>query len=338
MDGKEIFNYGELDFAIKRIALWYKKNVKSLTILTSPYNSTLIFGEIILDVIKQEKKVLYIWGRDGENKELVESIKKVKKTLTYCHIERGEGNSHINFIHYNDISKAKGKYELVIFDDISNNSLLTKKSLREKYQFSCSFGEWVILYSIDDIAPLGDTLEIIPMYVNKPFVEPRIITTRIDLKKDIPYSLYDYLKWFRDEKKRVVLFVPDAERLSLVYEYYKSKLNMEGVRIMLISKTDDKKAKRCCLKIKDKAIFIITDYMEVSLEDSKIEEVIILFADDNNYSYKKLMYICGNIGRINNTLPEVLFVSKEITEDMDKVKDMAREFNKMIWEKRLINS
>lgn len=338
MDEKNIFNYGELDFAIKRITLWYKKDIKCLTILTAPYNSTLIFGDIILDVIKEGKKVLYIWGRDRENRELINSLKKTKNTVTYCHIEKGEGNSDINFIHYNDISRAKGRYELIIFDDISNNSLLTKKYVREKYQFSCNLGERVILYSIDDIAPSGDIFELIPMCVNKPFVEPRIITTRIDLKKDIPYSLYDYLKWFRDEKKRVVLYVPDAEKLALVYEYYKSKLNMEGVRIMLISKTDDKKARKCCLKIKDKAIFIITDYMEVSLEDSKIEEAIILFADDNKYSYKKLMYICGDIGRINKTLPEVLFVSKDITAGMDKVRNMAREFNKMIWEKRLTNS
>jgi hypothetical protein len=338
MDEKDIFNYGELDFAIKRIALWYKKNTKCLSILTSPYNSTLIFGEVILDVIREGKKVLYIWGRDKENKELVDSLKKIKKTLTYSHLERGEGHSDINFINYMDIYKAEGKYELVIFDDISSSSLLTKKILKEKYEFGCSIGNRGILYSIDDIASSGDTFELIHMYVNKPFVEPRIITTRIDLRLDIPYSLYDYLKWFRDEKKRVVLFVPDAEKLALVYEYYKSKLNMEGVRIMQISKDDDKKARKCCLKIKDKAIFIITDYMEVSLEDSKIEEAIILFADDNKYSYKKLMYICGDIGRINNTLPEVLFVSKDITEGMDKVKNMAREYNKMIWEKRLINS
>jgi len=318
--------------------LWYKKDVKYLAIITAPYNSALIFGDIILDVLKEEKKVLYIWGRDSENKELVEAIKKVRKTITSSHIEIGEGNSDINFIHYKNVSKVKGEYELIIFDDISNNSILTKKDLREKYQSSCSFGKRAILYSIDDISPSGDSFELIPMYVNKPFVEPRFIATRIDLKKDIPYSLYDYLKWFRDQKKRVVLFVPDAEKLALVYEYYKSKLNMEGVRIMMISKKDDKKARRCCLKIKDKAIFIITDNMEVSLEDSRIEEAIILFADDNNYSYKKLMYICGDIGRINNTLPEVLFVSKDITVSMDKVKNMAREFNKMIWEKRLINS
>lgn len=338
MDEKDMINYGELDFAMKRIAQWYKKNVKSLTIITAPYNSTLIFIDIILDVIKEGKKVLYIWGSYRENKEVIEGLKRIEKTITYSHLVIGEGYSEINFTHYNDLSKVKGKYELVIFDDISNNSLLTRKNLTEKYQLSSTLGERRILYCIEDISPLGDSFELMPMYVNKPFVEPRFITTRIDLKRDIPYSLYDYLKWFRDQKKRVVLFVPDAEKLALVYEYYNIKLNMQGVRIMLISKNEDKKAKKCCLKIKDKAIFIITDYMEVSLEDSKIEGAIVLFADDKRYSYKKLMYICGDIGRINKTMPEVLFISKDITVGMDKVKDMGREFNKMIWEKRLRQS
>ena len=84
-----------------------KKTLRCLTIITTPYNSTLIFGDIILDVIKEGKKVLYIWGRDRENKELVEDLKKIKKTLTYGHLERGEGNSDINFTHYNDVSKCK---------------------------------------------------------------------------------------------------------------------------------------------------------------------------------------------------------------------------------------
>ncbi|PRR83134.1 hypothetical protein [Clostridium vincentii] len=338
MNKKDVLNYGELDFAVKKIAQWYKKKVKCLSIITAPYNSTLIFIDIILDVIKEGRRVLYVCGSDRGNKELIEGLEKTKTTITYGHLEEEQENNNINFIHYNNLSKVEVKYELVIFDDISNNSLLTKKSLREMYQFSCSLGERGILYSIDNVSPLGDSFELIPMYVNKPFVEPRFITTRIDLKKDIPYSLYDYLKWFRNQKKRVVLFVPDSEKLALVYEYYKNKLNMDGARIMMISKKDDRKAKKCCLKIKDKAIFIITDYMEVSLEDSMIEGAIVLFADDKNYSYKKLMYICGNIGRINKILPEVLFVSRDITEAMDNVKNMGREFNKMIWEKRLIKS
>ena len=34
-------------------------------------------------------------------------------------------------------------------------------------------------------------------------------------------------------------------------------------------------------------------------------------------------------------LPEVLLVSNDISEDMDKAKNMARDFNKRVWEKRL---
>ena len=34
---------------------------------------------------------------------------------------------------------------------------------------------------------------------------------------------------------------------------------------------------------------------------------------------------------------EVLLVGREITEDMDIAKDMARGYNKKIWEKGLLN-
>ncbi|ETJ29047.1 hypothetical protein Q604_UNBC16408G0002 [human gut metagenome] len=38
---------------------------------------------------------------------------------------------------------------------------------------------------------------------------------------------------------------------------------------------------------------------------------------------------------INYNIPEVLLVSNSISEDIDKAKDIARQFNKIVWEKSL---
>jgi hypothetical protein len=61
-----------------------------------------------------------------------------------------------------------------------------------------------------------------------------------------------------------------------------------------------------------------------------------MFSDNERYNYKKILYICGQIRNINQKLPEVLLVSNDVSNDMDKAKNMARDFNKKVWEKRLM--
>ena len=38
---------------------------------------------------------------------------------------------------------------------------------------------------------------------------------------------------------------------------------------------------------------------------------------------------------MNYSVPEVLLVSNSVSEEMDKAKDIARQFNKIVWEKSL---
>ncbi|MDZ5010980.1 hypothetical protein GNF77_19200, partial [Clostridium perfringens] len=69
-------------------------------------------------------------------------------------------------------------------------------------------------------------------------------------------------------------------------------------------------------------------------------DIVVLFSDDIFYSYKKIIYFCAEVGKnISNDsrIGEVLLVSKEISEDMDKAKEITRGYNKEIWEKGLLN-
>lgn len=325
----------EMNYATKNISEWYRRNVKTLSVFTAPYNTNFIFTDIIIDVLKEKNNILYISGIDSEDSNLIDELKTRKKNLTYSHIIDGSGDTGITFVDYRDLNKISGKYKLVIIDEISKFSTLSTEDLRSCYEKALKIADKVIVYTIEPITPLGERLEIASIGKMNPYVEPRVITTRIDLNKDIPYILYDYLKWFRDSKSRIIIYTPSEEKLELAYNYYENKLKMDGVKIIKLSKTDDKKVLKNVLKIKDKAIFIVTDYMEDNLENSKIENAVILFADDIRYDYKKIVYLCGEIGRINKALPEVLFVSREVSESMDKVKDITRVFNKKLWERKL---
>lgn len=325
----------ELNYAVKKIDEWYRRNVKTISIFTAPFNTNLIFIDLIINVLREKNNVLYISEKNCEDDHLVEKLREKNKYFTYSHISEGEGKTGVTFVNYKDLDKIRGIYKLVIFDDINSFSSLNQDSLRRGYEQAIKLGERVVIYTIEPITQLGDRLEISLIGKEKPYVEPRIITTRIDLNKDIPYMLYDYLKWFRDNKSRVIIYVPSEDKLDIVYDYYENKLKMDGVKVVKLSRAEKKKDLKKVLKIKDKSIFIITDCMEDNLESSNVENAVILFADDIRYNYKKIIYLCGEIGRVNKHLPEVIFVSRDISENMDKVKDFTRVFNQKVWEKKL---
>lgn len=322
----------EMNYASKKILDWYKRDVKTLSIFTEPFNSNFIFVDLITDIIKDRKNVLYVSGEDFDDSFIVNKLKRQNKYITYSKIREGTGETKITFCSYFDIHKIGGEYELVILDDISCFSKITLEELKEFYEAVLKLGKRIIVYSMEPVTVLGERIEISSIKKKHPYVEPRIITTRIDLNKDIPYILYDYLKWFKENKSHVMIYVPSYEKLESTYNYY-NKLKLNDVKVMKLSRKEEEKTLKDALKIKDKAIFIITDYMEDNLEGSRIDNAIVLFAD--KYNYKSLIYLCGKIGSINNRLPEVIFVSKDVNNDMDKVRDFTRVFNKKIWERKL---
>lgn len=324
-----------LKYAVDKINYWYKKNIKYLTIVTVPFNTSCIFGDIINTISSSNKKILYIWGKDIENRELITAIREKNSTLTHSFIKKGKSSSDLTFINYKNISSIEGEYELVIFDDITYFSNLNGNTIRELLDLCSNVGNRIIAYCIEKISLIGEKIELAAYNYEQPFVEPRVITTRINLNTDIPYTLYDYLKWFKDSKQKVAIYVPDKEKLDSVYEYFMEKLQLKGVKIIKANKTEEIKKCERVSKIKDKAIFIITNKIEELLEYCYMDDAVVLFSENQKYTYKKILYICGQMRSVNSTLPEVLLVCNEVSEDIDKAKDMARDFNKKVWEKRL---
>lgn len=329
MGDKRKLIYEESSNAVNKINKWYERKSKAITIETIPYNSTEIFKSIILKVINSGKNVLYIWGKDCENKELLKKIKHDKKNLKYSY---DKIVSNIDFINFNECDDILGKYELAIIDDISHFSKLSKDELRRKYEIISQYAERVIIYNIERVIPTGEYFSLPSIFSTNHFVEPRFLTTRIDLSKDIPYSLYDYLKWFIENKQKVLMYVPDEENLALVCEYYANKLKLQNTKVTSLPKFNKNKKLRDVIKSQNQAMLIITDRIEESYKDLAIGGAIVLFADSNKYNYKQFVYICGEIFRINTKFPEVLLVGKEVSYQMDEAKEIARNFNIKIWE------
>lgn len=332
MGWDSITNINEFNKCITKINKWHLKGVKILNIITQPYNSATIFSSIINEVQKKGGRIIYIWGKNEVNKELMKSIRTTNADISYGIIEEGEGLNDINFVRINNIGKIKGFYDLCIIDDISTFSQFSTESIREVVEYMYIYSGRIILYSIEKVHTIGQKIELPILNSNKPFVEPRSISTRIDLSKDIPYSLYDYLIWFKETRKKVVIFVPTEQLVTSTYELYKNLLKLENSEISMLIKNQKIKSVINLTKVKDRATFIITNSFGDYLREIKRMDSIILFSDDIHFSYKKIIYLCGEIGKESELPGELLLVSKQESHNMERAKWIARSFNKKLWE------
>lgn len=324
-----------IKYAVQKIDYWYKKHIKFLTIITVPFNTSCIFSNIIHKLSENGERILYVWGKDMENRELINSIREINSNITYSYARDSENDTDLTFIHYKNLMKVKKQYDLVIFDDITYFSNMRNQKLFEYVRLHENIGRKMIIYSIERLPLIGEKVELSAYNYEQPFAEPRIMTTRIDLNTDIPYSLYDYLKWFKDSNRKVAILVPDKEKVKVVYDYFEHKLKLPDVKVIKVLEKNEVKKLERVLKYKDKSIFIITNQSEELLENCYIDDVVVIFADHEVFDYKKILYICGAIRNMNYNVPEILLVSNSISENMDKAKEIARQFNKIVWEKSL---
>ena len=192
-------------------------------------------------------------------------------------------------------------------------------------------------YSVESVFKMGSDL-ILPVGDNQlPMVEPRIITTRIDVNKDIPFVVYEYLNWSIDSDRKVIVYVPDDEKVENVSKYL-SGYRKEFSKNIFHSTNYDKNKMHLLNFNKGKKGILVTDCFEDFLTDYKGVDVMVYFAEHKIFSYKKLVYFCGKAGRGEKFIRgEVIFLSSEESDDMAKAKDITRRFNKEAWKEGLLN-
>ena len=338
LDNK-LINLKEFNNCTSKISKWYNKQSKILSIVTNPYNTSLIFLNIIKSLIKEKSKILYVWNGDGYNRELIESLKKDGLSFKYSYMEEKEVNDNLVFVNFKNIRNIKGCYDLCIIDDISKYSTFSKEEIREYIEYLYIYSKRIISYSIEKIINMGTSFNISDLIRRKVFIEPRIITTRVKLDEDMPYTLYDYLMWFKSNNRKVIIYAPNEEKINKIFNYYTNELKIKDIKIIKFLKNNTVKDIEYIYKIKNKSVFIITNNIrEYSKGESDID-IVALFADESFYNYKKIIYFCADVGKNikNKNIGEVLLVGRDISEDMDLAKDMTRGYNKNIWERGLLS-
>lgn len=327
-------NYKELSNAFKKINKWYGKRTKVLNIKTRPFNSMEIFSNIINKVLYENKKILYIFC--SEEKDYIKvRINDIYKFLDNTIISK-QLESNIHFINIGDIEGVDKFYDLVIVDDISLFSKISNEYIRESIENVYWKSNKIIIYSSEYIFPIGEKIELNYILSDDPMVEPRLISTRIRLEENIPISLFEYFKWFKESKKIVLVLVPSEEKLNKVYNHYYEVLRDLDIRVVRYTKNQDFKFIKDIIDGYSNSLFIVTNNCGQYMNNILNVNIIILFADDIYYSYKKIVYMCASLNNSREIKSELIMVSREVSQDMDYAKNITREFNKKLWEKQYL--
>lgn len=309
-----------------------------LNVISIPYNSSEIFLKVIQDYVRRGKSVAYITNEDPRNINILELIKRCTDFRDYAYVRKSQTGlrSRLKVCNFTNALSINEKFDLIIYDDIRSFPTYNKYEILNLVSRISKEDTKFIAYSVENI--LKNKREIvIPVKDNRsPIVEPRTILTRIDINKDIPFVVYEYLKWFADCDKRVVICVPDEEKLENVYQYISNYCRNLNRNIICFSKDRlNKKLLTSVSKIK-KAVLITNDFEQVFSNVNNLN-VMVYFANDPEFDYKKLIYFCGSVGRGEKDWKgEVIFLANEETEDMERAKNMARNFNKEAWEMGLL--
>lgn len=318
------------------ILRWSRSHEKELNVITIPYNSPIIFAGLSLNYIKEGKRILYISDEKESQMEIISYFKSYTNFRDYGANSFGSKKTKFNIVRNEDLDRVKEKYDLVIFNDINsfskydaayiNNALLKYKKPEGKIISFCVEG---VLKGAREI--------ILPVSEDKlPLCEPRIITTRLDLNKEIPYTAFQYIKWCIEARRKIIIYTASKEEGDFIFNYLHKVY--ENIKISIVKyfkeDTDERKLSRFLLEKQGILISNVYDRLCLRLRDV---DIIVYGADNDAFNYKELIYFCSKVGRgEEDKWGEVIFLSNIYTEEMEKAKDIARNFNKDAWNNNLL--
>jgi len=324
----------------KEILKCYLNGKKRIDVVSVFYNSSDIFLRIIEEYANENKNILYITDEDKRNIDIIYYIDKFSNLSRYIYSGETDYSSrdgHLYICDHENALKLQNKFDLVIYNDIRSFPKYNKQQIKKILLKTCSLEGTSIAYSVENVLNDGNTIMFPLKNANIPIIEPRIITTRINLSMDIPLVVYEYLNWSIISNRKVIIFIPDEEKAMSVFKYlsnFKEKLS-ENIFLFINNKSDD--ANKVKFINKDRGIIVTNDFEENYLECHCVD-VMVYFADDIKFNHKQLFCLSSKVGRFENTQRgEAIFLANVQTVQMDKAKGIASKFNEKAWERGLLN-
>lgn len=320
---------------LNHILNWNFGKEKYLNIVSPPYNTCKIFLELIIENIKIGNKILYITEEKDGNVEILKLLKNNSEFKEYSYYRGNElcENTKIVVSNYENAFNLNLSFNIIIYDDIRSLSQYGKIEIIELLDRLKNDNCRIITYSIESILDNCKTIYIPARNDMLPMVEPRIITTGVNINKDMPFLVLEYLKWFINIKNNVIIPIFDENMMLNLFGYLTySELGI-GKKILLYRKEDN--SKNVLNKIN--GAIIITNDFEKACEYMQNINVAVYFYEQNKFNYKSLVYFCGRLRGGYKKKGEAIFITNRENKEIEKAKNITRNFNKTAWEEGLFS-
>ncbi|AMN36670.1 hypothetical protein ACSXC4_09835 [Clostridium perfringens] len=294
---------------------WYvKSNDRFINLICEPYQKLNFIESLISDCLINNEKVLY-----------------VGKSRKVCKNEQ-LNSMNFDFINFNNIFNIKKNFDLIIYDDVSLYSNKSSIECNEDLMYLKRLSKKIVICSVDKVFNNIKHIEILNNQRKTHFLEPRLITTRVNLETSMPYTLYDYIEWFIREKRILVVYVPNKFNLNKIYEYYTEDLNLEN-KVKIVK--EDKKNSFLNIvnesRFKKEGIIFITDSLHEYFDSIPECDMVIYSFEKDIVDYKKIIFACGALCKDKCTGREVILLSNEEGDNIETARRLARGFNKTLW-------
>ena len=294
---------------------WYvKSNDKFINLICEPYQKLNFIESLISDCLINNEKVLYV----GKSRKVCKSEQL--------------NSMNFDFVNFNNLFNIKKNFNLIIYDDVSLYSNKSSIECNEDLMYLKRLSKKIVICSVDKVFNNIKHIEILNNQRKEHFLEPRLITTRVNLETSMPYTLYDYIEWFIREKRILVVYVPNKFNLNKIYEYYTEDLNLEN-KVKIVK--EDKK--NSFLKIvnesrfKKEGVIFITDSLHEYFDSIPECDMVIYSFEKDIVDYKKIIFACGALCKDKCTGREVILLSNEEGDNIETARRLARGFNKTLW-------
>ena len=274
---------------------WYvKSNDRFINLICEPYQKLNFIESLIGDCLINNEKVLY-----------------VGKSRKVCKNEQ-LNSMNFDFVNFNNIFNIKKNFDLIIYDDVSLYSNKSSIECNEDLMYLKRLSKKIVICSVDKVFNNIKHIEILNNQRKTHFLEPRLITTRVNLETSMPYTLYDYIEWFIREKRILVVYVPNKFNLNKIYEYYTEDLNLEN-KVKIVK--EDKKNSFLNIvnesRFKKEGIIFITDSLHEYFDSIPECDMVIYSFEKDIVDYKKIIFACGALCKDKCTGREVILLSNE---------------------------
>lgn len=294
---------------------WYvKSNERFINLICEPYQKLNFIESLISDCLINNEKVLYV----GKSRKVCNNYQL--------------NSMNFDFVNFNNIFNIKKNFDLIIYDDVSLYSNKSSIECNEDLMYLKRLSKKIVICSVDKVFNNIKHIEILNNQRKTHFLEPRLITTRVNLETSMPYTLYDYIEWFIRERRILVVYVPNKFNLNKIYEYYTEDLNLKNK--VKIVKEDKKKS---FLKIvnesrfKKEGVIFITDSLHEYFDSIPECDMVIYSFEKDIVDYKKIIFACGALCKNKCTGREVILLSNEEGDNIETARRLARSFNKTLW-------